>query len=252
MILLGDGVFRGEGNWDLQLTYKSLTIASESGDPTRTFIDCTDGGTLHTAFYFIFGYSDVVIRGLGMFNGDGGGVMGVGGAVSVFGCRPTIDTCIFAGNRARYGGAISAGTVNLHILSCTFHENEATAHRGDAALFIDSMGQSFVEMRDCILAFGRGGRSIEVWGEPVTLDCCDVFGNVGGDYIGAIEGQLGIRGNISADPLFCDPENLDLRLHSDSPCAPGGECGLMGALPIGRGPTPAEATTWGAIKALYR
>ncbi|MBM3318277.1 MAG: hypothetical protein FJY75_10555, partial [Candidatus Eisenbacteria bacterium] len=55
-----------------------------------------------------------------------------------------------------------------------------------------------------------------------------------------------------ADPLFCDPENLDLRLHSDSPCAPGGECGLMGALPIGCGPTPAEATTWGRVKVLFR
>jgi hypothetical protein len=86
----------------------------------------------------------------------------------------------------------------------------------------------------------------------VGLFCCDLFGNIGGDYIGPIVDQLGMNGNISEDPLFCDPGSLDLRIHSDSPCAPGGDCGLIGALPVGCGPTPASETTWGAIKALYR
>lgn len=70
--------------------------------------------------------------------------------------------------------------------------------------------------------------------------------------MGCIADQQGIEGNICADPLFCDPENGDLRLQEDSPCGPGGDCGLMGAWPIGCGGTPVTETTWGAVKALFR
>ncbi len=61
-----------------------------------------------------------------------------------------------------------------------------------------------------------------------------------------------MQGNISADPLFCDPAAGDLRLQEGSPCAPGTECDLMGAWPVGCDVTPAAETTWGAIKALFR
>jgi hypothetical protein len=104
-----------------------------------------------------------------------------------------------------------------------------------------------------IIAFSTDGPGIEATsGDAVTLVCCDVYGNQGGDWIGALANQYGINGNISADPLFCDPEAGDLTLHEDSPCAPGVECGLMGAWPVACGSTPTVETTWGAIKALYR
>jgi hypothetical protein len=62
-----------------------------------------------------------------------------------------------------------------------------------------------------------------------------VFWNVGnwGINWGGSAGQYGINGNISEDPLFCDPEAGDFTLHGDSPCAPysapNPECGLIGA-----------------------
>lgn len=90
-----------------------------------------------------------------------------------------------------------------------------------------------------ILAFGQGA-SVHT-GENSTLDfaCCDVFGNVGGDWVDGIAGQLGIEGNIALDPLFCGelnpmhPHTLDDR----SPCAPEYNplCGLIGAWPVGCG-----------------
>ena len=46
-----------------------------------------------------------------------------------------------------------------------------------------------------------------------------------------------MNGNLSADPLFCNPDLADFRLQDDSPCAPGGECGLIGAWPVGCGPS---------------
>ena len=66
--------------------------------------------------------------------------------------------------------------------------------------------------------------------------------------------QYGIRGNISADPLFCAPGEDDFRLQEGSPCAPdyNPDCGLIGAWPVGCGGTPTEETSWGSLKALYR
>ncbi|MFC1573470.1 hypothetical protein ACFL6M_07735 [Candidatus Eisenbacteria bacterium] len=68
----------------------------------------------------------------------------------------------------------------------------------------------------------------------IQLGCCDIHGNASGDYVGAIADQLGIDGNISRDPRFCDRDALDLRLDTLSPCGPDScECGLMGAWPVG-------------------
>ncbi|MCK4415324.1 MAG: hypothetical protein KAY32_17455 [Candidatus Eisenbacteria sp.] len=69
-----------------------------------------------------------------------------------------------------------------------------------------------------------------------------------------LEGQLGVDGNIWADPLFCDREGGDFRLELGSPCAPEAnpDCGVIGALPVGCGPNPIDDRTWGGLKALFR
>ena len=90
--------------------------------------------------------------------------------------------------------------------------------------------------------------------EPV-LSCCDVYGNVGGDWVGCIASQAGVQGNVALDPLFCNRLEEDLRLCSGSPCEPGQSsgCGLIGALGVGCsacGATAVEASTWGRIKAI--
>ena len=64
------------------------------------------------------------------------------------------------------------------------------------------------------------------------MECCDVYGNVGGDWVGPIADQLGLDGNFSADPCFCDAESGDFHLWNYSPCAQEG-CGLIGAWPVG-------------------
>lgn len=88
-----------------------------------------------------------------------------------------------------------------------------------------------------------------------VLTCCDIYGNQG-DWVGPIAGQYGIAGNISEDPFFCNAEAGDFTLHADSPCAPftppNPECDLIGAWPVGCGPTPTLEATWGVIKALFR
>ena len=85
------------------------------------------------------------------------------------------------------------------------------------------------------------------------VSCTDLFGNAAGDWVGPLAGLEDVNGNFSADPLFCDPDNGDFTIQSDSPCAPPGatNCGLVGALPVGCGPVSVVEESWARIKARY-
>jgi hypothetical protein len=83
-------------------------------------------------------------------------------------------------------------------------------------------------MEETVIAFNNGGEAFECDHAGARLFCCDVYGNEGGDWMGCIDGQVGSDGNISANPLFCDPQNGDLRLRADSPCVASDSCGWMG------------------------
>ncbi|MCD4690159.1 right-handed parallel beta-helix repeat-containing protein [bacterium] len=114
-------------------------------------------------------------------------------------------------------------------------------------------------IENSIIAKTRIGSAITEsgWGSTdVTLTCSDLYDNTGGDWVGCIADQYGINGNIALDALFCDPWDDDFTLHENSPCAPhvppNSECGLIGACPVGCGPSVTQATSWGSIKAMYR
>jgi hypothetical protein len=118
--------------------------------------------------------------------------------------------------------------------------------------------QSFPVLENTVIAFATAGGSIFCIpgdSDPI-LTCCDIYGNTGGDWTDCIEDQQGINGNISEDPLFCDPGNEDFTLQECSPCAPfsppNPECDLIGAWPVGCGGTPTIETSWGAVKAMFR
>jgi hypothetical protein len=134
----------------------------------------------------------------------------------------------------------------LALVKCTFFENQAEY---GSALYSCDLGV----LQHCVIASSTGAAAVEGNGTAVAT-CCDVYGNAGGDWVGALAGQEGINGNICADPLFCDPENDDFTLGEGSPCAPGQnpDCGLVGAWPVTCGATPTPQTTWGALKALFR
>ena len=136
-------------------------------------------------------------------------------------------------------------------MQCTFYENASPG--GGGIEFCLSLGTT---IERCLVTHSTQGVAIAGAGYGVTLTCCDLFGNAGGDWVGGIENQYGIDGNICEDPLFCDPENGDYHLQEGSPCAPftppNEECDLIGAWPVGCGGTPVQRTTWGSLKATFR
>jgi hypothetical protein len=192
-----------------------------------------------------------------------------------------VSGCHFEGNSALwYGGAVSTPDyymVHVRFEDCTFVANECT--RGAVIYIDDDIEEWFFEIDGCTIV-GNVGTSIANQGglcpdisrtliayctaSALTgcaqLECCDIYGNEGGDWVGSIADQLGVNGNISEDPEFCDPDNGDLTLFDTSPCAPGNSppgCDLIGAHPVGCAnagidPGPAEGVTWGAVKAMYR
>jgi hypothetical protein len=243
-VLVEAGVYSGEGNYDLNFGGRGIFLISIEG-PLATTIDCAGMGRAFTLRHN-FGY-DPIIDGFTVINGDGGNQ---GGAVECFAYSPLFRNCIFANNTAAYGGAlyfngalgakgeISAGSYPV-LQNCTFYGNVATIAGSVCHHNWDAQTQFY----ECIiygntadeegppLEFGMGGGA-------TVLFCCNVFGNVPGDWIGGIEPQAVVSGNMCSDPHFCDEEALDFRLELNSPCGPTmNTCDeLIGALPVGCGP----------------
>jgi predicted outer membrane repeat protein len=185
----------------------------------------------------------------------------------------TLSQCWFAGGGISEGSGYANPTLSVD--KCTFvgtgHEPELWAVRFHGPLSVSNstisnyvIGVLFIDYPDpplvccaqlsvanTIIAFG--GYSLVYF--PTTdallqVRCCDFFGNLAGDWVGVIANQNGINGNFSADPLFCDRGNGDLRLAGNSLCLPGAHggvaCGLVGALGEGcPGPQPRFDVAWG-------
>jgi predicted outer membrane repeat protein len=143
----------------------------------------------------------------------------------------TILDCGFVGNSATLGGgALAAGACTLTVSGSTFAGNSALL--GGAVANQCNTGT----LERTTIAFNSAGGAVACQGgNSPTLGCCDIYGNVGGDWVGCISDQYGTNGNFSADPLFCDPGNDDYHLLEASPCGPQQQpvCGLIGAHEVG-------------------
>ncbi|KPJ61456.1 MAG: hypothetical protein AMJ46_01870 [Latescibacteria bacterium DG_63] len=156
-----------------------------------------------------------------------------GGLLCLSSARPTLESCTFSNNYStRGGGAVwcSNETVSTFI-SCTFYGNSAAF---GGALYLNEP-TVFSWLDRCVVAFCPKGEAVFITGSGLAvLNCCDLYGNAGGDWIGSYASQLGVRGNVSKDPLFCSPESGDFRLLPESPCGSDSTgCGNMGAWPVG-------------------
>lgn len=124
IIELGDGIFSGEGNRDIDYLGKEITIRSQSGNPHSCTIDCGGPYEMHRGFFFDTTPSGAVLEGVTIQNG----YHFIGGAIACLGeSYPLISQCILYKNTSySYGGGIycdvgSSPTVR----QCTFAENFA-------------------------------------------------------------------------------------------------------------------------------
>ena len=259
-VLVADGYYSGDGNRDLSFNGKPVLLMSANG-PDYCSIDA--GGSAsewHRGFLISSGEdTSTVVEGftiMGAYrDAPGGGVdiweaspvfrncvftdnfADVGGGAHVSGsCEPVFEFCVFYGNSADYGGGAYAGDgSDADFINCTMYDN--TAGFGSNFATIDG----YILLSRCVLAYGNGGPGLDIswWADPacyVTLECCDLYGNEGGDWVGEIENDLGQDGNISPNPYFCDTANNDLNIDSLSPCTPGHYLNTCGVLIGAKGP----------------
>jgi hypothetical protein len=120
---------------------------------------------------------------------------------------------------------------NAALVQCTFYGN-AAPNGGNASVDCGSD----VSIANCIFAASSEG--VGLYADPFSttdISCTDIFGNIGGDWVGEIADHLGLDGNISLDPMFCGADTGDLTLREGSPCLPdyNPDCGQIGAHPKG-------------------
>ncbi len=161
----------------------------------------------------------------------------LGGGLCIAEGAPTLTGCTIAGNTGEWGGGLDCYGAAPIFTACTIADNFASV--GGGAVYCE--GGASAQLENCIIAFNdrTGAVVCSGYGSSATLACCDLYGNVGGDWIGCIASQYGTDGNICADPRFCGEVGLPgpYSLRDDSPCAaennPG--CGQIGAWSVGCG-----------------
>lgn len=256
--LRGGAIFAYQNTWGLTLVHCTF-VGNSAG---------RHGGAICSDY---FGASVSATRC--SFHGNSSQYLG--GALSVHDGFADMTDCMFSGNyAAAKGGAVDSGLYGS-LVRCTFANN--TAGQVGGALVLSSSAEALectvvgngapqgggvasqwgARIENSIIAFSTEGGAfhVDAGGVP-PLRCCDLYGNAGGDWVGPIENQLGVNGNITADPLFCGSQNPNepWTMHADSPCLPGAspDCGLIGAWGEGCSSTDAASTSWTRVKARFR
>lgn len=151
----------------------------------------------------------------------------------------TIKENLIYDNHSPYigGGICCNGDDRSTIFGNTIYGNTAPWGAG----IITYNGSDILIERN-IVVNNHTGKGVYVHSSATaTILCNDVWFNTTANYHGP--DQTGINGNISVDPLFCDPNLFDFHLDEESPCLPGNhpdgsDCELIGALPGGCAPNP--------------
>jgi hypothetical protein len=115
----------------------------------------------------------------------------------------TLNNCMLTGNSAGYGGGAGSCTLN----NCTLTGNWASWDGGGANA--STLNNCILYYNDCDLNFDAPSGTSNYMGSTFNYCCTTPLPDSG-------------VGNITAEPLFVDGLNGDLRLQSNSPCINAG------------------------------
>jgi hypothetical protein len=253
-VLVEAGVHAGPGNLNLFLYGKSITLLGD-GSPEEVIID---GEHAERGIYILGeACSETVIKNLSFMNclstdpsTAAGGAIRVeesgcnlenlilrncqshtwGGGLhahdgDLFISNVEVSGCFAWGN----GGGVSFRSTIVSATGLLITGNESGYNQNGPGLYQEN-GTS--DISASIIAFNNSETftaGLIGTGEAIlNLDCSDVFGNSFGNFGGVFEDLIGISGNISDDPRFCDPAQEGFSLAADSPCLPANnDCGLL-------------------------
>ncbi len=127
-VLVRDGIYTGEGNRDVTLLRKAITVKSENG-PENCILDCQGTKTNpHRGIKLSYCWNYPVLDGFTIMNGYGPSDKNgdsVGGGIYCNKSALIIKNCVFYRNTATHGGGIRAwGSSVPYIYNCKFIENK--------------------------------------------------------------------------------------------------------------------------------
>ncbi|MFC1799424.1 right-handed parallel beta-helix repeat-containing protein [Candidatus Eisenbacteria bacterium] len=195
----------------------------------------------------------------GVFYENQAGVGGGGIACRSY-SNPSFDYSTLKGNWSANGGGLYCSDNSSPALGfCTFLNCLGSGMGGG----MYSEGGSTPSLTRCIIGFSADGEGAyaDDDGSIPAFNCCDIYGNEGGDWVGRIASQNNTVGNFTQDPLFCDTLEVEsgLSVEACSPCVFGNHpagafCGAQigNTYPDCGCGEATEPSTWGAVKSLYR
>ena len=153
-VLIADGTYTGEGNYEIDFLGKAIVVISENG-PDNCIVNCQQSGR---GFKFIFGEDEnTVLSGITISNGykyGGGSSNYWGGGVLIRECMPTIYNCVFVNNSVyapgygdSNGGAIYFDEPPyIYISDCSFYGNQADGWGGAICFDVGTSPQIDIEI----------------------------------------------------------------------------------------------------------
>lgn len=222
-VVIADGVYAGEGNRDLDLYGREITVRSENG-PAKCVIDCERAGR---GFQFTSGETSATrVDGLTVINGsaeDGGAVLcdngssphitrcvfksnvaDYAGAIYCYDSNPVFSNCTIAWNIARNnGGAVYSVESDVTFANCGIWKNEAKGSNVTGGILTSGGNLTIVST----VLWENEGRELLLSGAP-SVTYCDIQG-----------GRYGV-GNIDQDPLLISTGG---HLRAGSPCIDAGD-----------------------------
>jgi len=191
-IIVADGIYFGDGNYEIYPSGKSITVRSENG-PNDCIIDCNSLGRA-----FIFQNAEdanTIIDGFTITNGYSSEAQ-YGGAIFCYGSSPVIKNCVITNNETlSIGGAIACYESSPTIDNCKITDNHTYAYGGAIACV-----QSSPTIDNCIMAgnsayLSSGAIDLDVQSNAV-ISRCTIISNR------SDEGSGGAISNVNSSPVI--------------------------------------------------
>jgi subtilisin family serine protease len=145
-VWVADGLYRGQGNRDLDFGGKAITVRSEYG-PEYCVIDCQGSvDEPRYGFYFHNGEgADSILDGFTITGGYAEYIEYIGGGIICVDSSPTIENCILSNNTGVYGGGMTDTNSSPTVTNCRFIGNAAHLFGGA----MDNYDNSHPVVTDC-------------------------------------------------------------------------------------------------------
>jgi hypothetical protein len=227
------------GSWDMEFTQRDFAVTpsiidahghhpvvkSAFGEDSSTVLDgfvLTGGSGKQGGGIWLRKGSAPALRNLIIHSNSAD----YGGGIFCHASSPIIREVLIVANEADYGGGITcmAGSSPV-IVRATIVGNRAET---GAAIFAGSGSSPAVE--NSIIADHSDSSAIYAQEEAsmILLSCCDLWSNATPQYGGQAEDSANLRSNMSDDPRFLNPEEMDFTPAPGSPVLSVDGCGRIG------------------------